>query len=153
MGIIKRNARLSDALALLEWRNTPSVREFSQNSEPILLEEHVKWLSRRLEKIKTEPFYMFEIEGEAVGMSRLDIEFGSHDEFVISLLVDPAQHSKGIGTKILSTTCEAFFDLNPRFRIVAKVHQNNFVSQKLFANAGFELQDFVGDFISLKKTL
>lgn len=152
MGITKRNARLSDAELLLEWRNSPRAREFSQNSELIQIEEHLEWLSERLEKIRFEPFYVFELEHKSVGMSRLDIEFNSPDTFAISILVDPVQHSKGIGTRILSTTCEAFFDLHPDYRIVAKVHRSNFVSQKLFANAGFELQNSVGDFICLKKT-
>jgi RimJ/RimL family protein N-acetyltransferase len=152
MGITKRNARFSDAALLLEWRNSQSAREFSQNSEQIRVEEHLAWLSKRLEKIKFEPFYVFELEHEPVGMSRLDNGFDSPEEFLISILVDPEQHSKGIGTTILSTTCEAFFDLHPRYRIIAKVHQNNFVSQKLFANAGFELQNSVGNFIFFKKT-
>lgn len=151
MGITKRNARLGDAELLLQWRNSPPAREFSQNSEPIRTEEHFAWLSKRLEKIRFEPFYVFELDNKSVGMSRLDNEFDSPGTFAISVLVDPEQHGKGIGTTILNSTCEAFFDLHPNCRIVAKVHRNNLVSQKLFTNAGFELQNSVGDFICLKK--
>ena len=153
MDITKRNASLSDATALLEWRNSPSARKFSQNSELIQIEDHLVWLSERLERITFEPFYIFELGHQLVGMSRLDFEFQSSNQFLISILVDPIQHGKGIGTRILSMTCANIFDLYPNSTIIAKVHQNNSVSQKLFVNCGFELQRLVGDFLRFERTL
>ena len=153
MDITMRNACLSDAAVLLEWRNSPSARKFSQNSELIRIEDHLVWLSERLERITFEPFYIFELRHQVVGMSRLDFEFQSSNEFLISILVDPIQHGKGIGTKILSMTCAFIFDLHPNSRIIAKVHQDNSVSQKLFVNCGFELQKLVGDFFRFERTL
>ncbi len=151
MGITKRNARLSDAARLLEWRNNPIARDFSRNSELIRTEEHSMWLSQRLGRISFEPFYIFELENKSVGMSRLDFE--SDNKFAISILVDPEQHSKGIGTIILKMTCEIFFDLYPSYVIVATVHQRNIISQKLFENADFELREFLGEFLRFEKTL
>ena len=153
MGITKRNANLGDAAVLLEWRNSPSTRKFSQNSELIKIEDHLEWFLGRLKKIRIEPFFMFELEHKLVGMSRLDFEFQSEDKFVISILVDPDQHSKGMGTKILDMTCETVFNLHPNHTIIAKIHQSNFISQKLFANAGFELQKPVDDFLRFERTL
>jgi UDP-2,4-diacetamido-2,4,6-trideoxy-beta-L-altropyranose hydrolase len=151
MGITKRNASLGDAAVLLEWRNSPSARKFSQNSELIKIEDHLEWFMERLERTRVEPFFMFELNHKLVGMSRLDFEFQSEDEFVISILVNPDQHSKGIGTKILDITCETIFNLHPNHAITAKIHQSNLISQKLFVNAGFELQNPVGDFLNFKK--
>ena len=151
MGITKRNASLGDAAVLLEWRNSPSARKFSQNSELIKIEDHLEWFMERLERTRVEPFFMFELNHKLVGMSRLDFEFQSEDEFVISILVNPDQHSKGIGTKILDITCETVFNLHPNHAITAKIHQSNLISQKLFVNAGFELQNPVGDFLNFKK--
>lgn len=151
MGITKRNASLGDAAVLLEWRNSPSARKFSQNSELIKIEDHLEWFLERLERTRVEPFFMFELNHKLVGMSRLDFEFQSEDEFVISILVNPDQHSKGIGTKILDITCETIFNLHPNHAITAKIHQSNLISQKLFVNAGFELQNSVGDFLNFKK--
>lgn len=153
MGISKRNASLSDAAVLLEWRNSPISRKFSQNSELIKIEDHLEWFLDRLERIRLEPFFIFELDHKLVGMSRLDFEFQSEDEFVISILVDPNQLSKGIGTKILDITCETIFNLHPNNAVIAKIHESNLISQKLFANAGFELQNPVGDFLNFKKTL
>ena len=151
MGIAKRNASLGDAAVLLEWRNSPSARKFSQNSELIKIEDHLEWFMERLERTRVEPFFMFELNHKLVGMSRLDFEFQSEDEFVISILVNPEQHSKGIGTKILNITCETVFNLYPNHAISAIIHQSNLISQKLFVNAGFELQNPVGDFLKFKK--
>jgi RimJ/RimL family protein N-acetyltransferase len=152
MGITKRNARLSDAALLLEWRNSPSAREYSQISEPIRFEEHLVWLSERLARIRVEPFYLFELGHKSVGMSRLDFEIEAANKFVISILVDPEQHGKGIGTTILNLTCQNFFKLHPNSTIIAKVHRDNSVSKKLFANASFELKDSEGNFLLLEKT-
>jgi RimJ/RimL family protein N-acetyltransferase len=98
-------------------------------------------------------YYIFELGHQLVGCCRLDFEFQSSNEFFISILVDPIQHGKGIGTKILSMTCAIIFDLHPKSTIIAKVHQNNSVSQKLFLNCGFELQRRVGDFLRFERTL
>ena len=152
MGITKRNARLSDAALLMEWRNSPSAREFSQNSEPIRTEEHLVWLSERLERIRFEPFYIFELRHKLVGMSRLDFELESTDKFVISILVDPEHQGKGIATIILNMTSEIFFNLHPGHTIVAMVHKDNSVSKKIFTKAGFELKNSRGDFLRLEKT-
>jgi spore coat polysaccharide biosynthesis protein SpsF len=152
MKINKRNATLGDAAQLLEWRNNPSVREFSLNSELILIEEHMSWLSNRLERIVFEPFLIFQLDNELIGMSRLEIVLGTLDEFEISILVDQNQQNKGIGTRILQMTCERFFSLHPDKTIVAKVHHNNLVSQKLFQNAGFRLQSSKQNFLYYKKS-
>ena len=153
MEISQRTATLGDADILLTWRNNPSAREFSLHSELIPIDQHLKWLSDRLERVELEPFFLFSADYKMIGMSRLDIISGSTDEYEISILVDPDQHGKGVGTRILNLACESFFTLYPDKTIVAKVHDHNFISQKLFANAGFELQTSVGDFLLFEKTL
>ena len=152
MSMTKRNASLGDAALLLEWRNSPSARKFSQKSELIQVKDHLVWLTGRLERVIIEPFFVFELEHRLVGMSRLDFELHSAKQYAISLMVDPNEHGKGIGTTILNLTCENFFDLHPESTIVARVHRNNSVSQKLFTKAGFELQKSVSDFLYLEKT-
>jgi len=153
MSLTKRNASLSDAKVLLEWRNSPSARKFSQKPEPIQFEDHLKWLSKRLERITFEPFCMFELGNQSVGMCRLDFEFQSPCKFIISILVDPAQHGKGIGTKILNMSCADIFNLYPSSTVIANVHQDNSVSRKLFENNGFRLEKQFGDFLRFEKTL
>jgi len=153
MEITQRTATLGDAAVLLTWRNNPSAREFSLHSELIPLDEHLKWLSDRLERVHLEPFFIFSADHKMIGMSRLDVASGSVNKFEISILVDPIHHGKGIGTRILNMTWEAFFGLHPDYTIVASVHRHNIVSQKLFTGAGFELLPSVGDFLHFEKNL
>jgi L-amino acid N-acyltransferase YncA len=66
-------------------------------------------------------------------------------------LIDPNQHAKGLGTKVLAMSCESFFIIHPNDSIVAKINKDNIVSKKLFQNAGFVLKNNVGDFLYLEK--
>ena len=153
MKITQRTATLEDGNILLTWRNHPSARKFSGQPKQILSEEHFEWLTARLERVQIEPFFLFVEDFQAIGMSRLDIISGTIDKYEISILVDPNQHGKGVGTKILNITCEIFFGLNPDYTIVARIHQDNLVSQKLFMGAGFELFSSLGNFLHLEKNL
>ena len=153
MEITHRIATLADAAVLLAWRNHSSAREFSLQTELIPSDEHLEWLTARLKRVQLEPFFLFATDHELIGMSRLDVVPQSIGRFEISILVDPNKHRKGVGTKILYMTCETFFSLNPNDTLVAKVHQYNFVSQKLFTNAGFHIIHSVGDFLLFEKTL
>ena len=141
----------ADASVLLAWRNDPSVREFSLNPAQITALEHSRWFTARLEKQKSEPFLFFEVDGKTIGMTRLDMASESTNKFEISILVDPNYHGSGIGTKILSMTCETFFGLFPEKTIIAMVHQQNLISQKLFRNAGFEQKFEDGNFHGYEK--
>lgn len=153
MEITQRTATLSDAAVLLTWRNNSSAREFSPNSDPIPSVEHLEWLTARLERVQSEPFFLFATDYKMIGMTRLDVVSGAVNTYEISILVDPNQHGKGVGTKILNMTCETFFGLHPDNTIIASVHGQNFVSQKLFISAGFELLPSVGNFLHFEKHL
>lgn len=151
MEITQRTATLSDASLLLHWRNNPSAREFSLNSKPITKAEHLQWLLARLERTQTEPFLLFLNSSKVIGMTRLDLLSGSSEKYEISILVDPRQHGKGIGTEILKMTCEIFFTTHPDKTILARVHRNNYVSQKLFSSADFDLLTPLGDYFNYGK--
>jgi RimJ/RimL family protein N-acetyltransferase len=152
MNITQRTATLEDASVLLTWRNDPSAREFSVHFDPIPTDEHMLWYSARLARVRLEPFFMFVVNHAAVGMSRLDRTVEFTDKYEISVLVDPNQHSKGIGTKILEMTCESFFKLHPEKSIIARVHKQNFTSQRLFIKAGFSPLNSTSDFLEFEKS-
>jgi RimJ/RimL family protein N-acetyltransferase len=153
MEITHRTATLDDAAILLNWRNNSSVREFSMNSKTIPMDEHLKWLTERIERAQLEPFLLFTRGNNLIGMSRLDVVPGSNFKNEISILVDSSQHGKRVGTRILEITCNFFFDLYPDKTIVAKVHRSNFVSQKLFARGGFRFIPPEGEFFHFEKYL
>ena len=151
MEITQRTATLGDAAVLLTWRNDPSVREFSLHSEVISGDEHLEWLTARLERVQFEPFFLFSVDNKAIGMSRLDVISRTVNTFEISISVDPNQTSNGVGTRILNMTCEIFSSLHPDSSIVANVHYHNVVSQKLFTRAGFKLLPTEGNFLNFEK--
>lgn len=153
MEITQRNASLNDANILLVWRNHPDIRRFSKQSEIITADEHIAWIEDRIKKIPDEPFYLFESKHEAIGMCRIDRVLGPPNQFELSILVDPDQHSKGVGTRILEMSCKSFFSLHPHESIVAKVKSENLLSKKLFLHAGFSLRTNSGDFLYLEKEL
>jgi RimJ/RimL family protein N-acetyltransferase len=152
MEISQRTATISDAAVLLTWRNDPSARAFSRHSAIILHSEHSKWFSARLKRIQSEPFFLFEANHKAIGMCRLDIISQFPDNYEISILIDPDEHGKGIGTQILRMTCESFFSMYPKKTIVARVHIYNFHSQKLFISEGFKSLNQFGNFIEFEKS-
>ena len=151
MIITQRTATLGDAAVILTWRNNPSTRQFSKNSEQIPDDQHLEWFRARLERTQLEPFFLYEAEFKAIGMSRFDIASGTTNKFEISILVDPNHHGKGIGRIILDMACATLFGSHPDPAIVASVHRQNFISQKLFAGADFELLPSVGDFLYFEK--
>jgi spore coat polysaccharide biosynthesis protein SpsF len=153
MEITQRTANLGDAAILLTWRNNASIREFSLNSNCIESEEHLDWLTARLGRVQFEPFFLFEANTQLIGMSRLDRAAGTANKFEISILVDPNKQGNGLGAKILDITCAFFFGLYPNDTIVSIVHERNFISQKLFLRAGFELVNTVGKFLHFEKSL
>jgi RimJ/RimL family protein N-acetyltransferase len=151
MKIIQRFVTPHDSALLLSWRNDPSVRDFSLHSEHISVEEHYRWFSTRIKKTASEPFFVFESEQKVVGISRLDIVPESTEKYEISILVDPNNRGRGVGMQILNMTCDSFFRVHSNKIIVARVHKNNFISQKLFGRAGFDLLNPSGDFFSFEK--
>jgi RimJ/RimL family protein N-acetyltransferase len=152
MKITQRTATLDDAALLLTWRNDPSARDFSQHSQLISSDEHARWFSARLERVQFEPFLFFMANLEVVGMSRLDLISEFDDKYVISILVDPSRYGRGIGKAILDMTCDSFFGLHPNKSILAKVHKQNVVSQRLFASCGFKPVTSTDDFINFEKS-
>ena len=151
MVISQRTATLSDASILLIWRNAQSVREFSLQSEPILLDQHLHWLSARLKRVRFEPLFLFLAEDNPIGMSRLDRLSDSINKYEVSILVDPNHHGKGIGRQILDMTCKSFFLLHPEKSLIARIHKDNFKSQSLFISAGFKLQSSTGSYVIFEK--
>ena len=117
------------------------------------MNRHLIWLSDRLQRLELEPFFIYTLGSRLVGMSRLDIRSNSADSYEISVLVDPLQHGKGIGTRIVGMTCGSFFSLFPNSSLVARVHTDNLVSEKLFLKTGFELQTSSNGFLFYEKSL
>lgn len=100
MGIIElKKVNNSDARNLFDWANDPATRKASFNSEPIIWENHIKWLETKLADENCF-FYIAYTQDQACGSIRLDYEEGAN-AFYISYSISPAYRGRGLGAEIL----------------------------------------------------
>ena len=141
---------IDDSDLLYEWRNAPEVQEFSRQQSSISKEAHLKWLNERLDELPDQPFWMFEIGHELVGITRLDLD-PIFRHFEISITVNPLLRGKGFGGKILNLSIDLAKSRFPGTNFYAEAHKLNKASQLLFLNSGFKLIESKEDFLVLKR--
>jgi len=130
-------AKPEDSEITYKWASDPEVRKWSFNTNPILLEEHNKWFS---EKVKDTNciYYIARMNNESIGSIRFDLE---DNMAIISYLLDPAFHGRGLGQALLIKGCKTFsvlnFKENQLSEIIGYVSNENFASRKVFENIGF----------------
>ena len=129
-----RKAVMDDAELILKWRNDEKTRENSFSSDVIALEDHIKWLSRKLEDPKCHMF-MLEDDGESVGNIRLDV-LDKDDVGEISYMIAPDKRGKGYGKKILALVEEEARSKGIKV-LTGLVKDENVASRKCFENAGY----------------
>jgi RimJ/RimL family protein N-acetyltransferase len=134
--MLMRPANLWDVWALYSWRNEPSVRRYFENTAKNNFITHLIWFVRFLRNNKAIMFFFESENNGRCGMTRLN-ESTVLPHYEISILVNPALHSKGIGKKILAMT----MDVAPRFTenqgVLARVNKSNTASEKIFLQQGF----------------
>ena len=47
--ITVRLAKVSDAKSLFDWRNDPNIRAASEQTKPLIWEDHIRWLTHTLQ--------------------------------------------------------------------------------------------------------
>jgi len=121
---------------VLPWRNDPLVYVWSRTDRPISLNEHRAWFEARKQKLADEPIFSYRENNLFVGMARIDKV--AEDTFEVSLLVNPNQRSGGYGKQILADACKYFLlNKSSELKLIAVIHQDNLISQSLFAGLGF----------------
>jgi RimJ/RimL family protein N-acetyltransferase len=125
-----------DELTTFKWASDPAVRFFSFSDKPIVWEEHQAWFQRKIRSNECQ-YYIARMGNAAVGSIRFD---QVDDAAVISYLLDPAFHGKGLGTWLLKAGMEQLFvDLPFSFReITGSVINSNIPSLKSFEKLNFE---------------
>jgi RimJ/RimL family protein N-acetyltransferase len=124
-----RPATINDAQLLLDWRNDPITRQNAFNSEPISLETHTEWLSRKLNAADTV-IWILEENGQPVAQIR-------YDQAEISIVVAPEARGKGHGSTLLMISAPLAcrrFSVPSVFGLVKK---NNVASCRAFEKSGF----------------
>ena len=131
MSLYLRQANISDAEQILEWRNDPVTRANSFNGDPIDLETHLKWFERKLSDDRCR-MYVLTDGNKDLGFIRLDIEDASAE---ISYMIAPAFRGHGYGREIIR-----LITLNTPGQIEtlkAYTKEDNPVSGRCFISNGF----------------
>jgi UDP-2,4-diacetamido-2,4,6-trideoxy-beta-L-altropyranose hydrolase len=131
-----REATLDDSRTMFFWRNDPSVRSVSRNSEPISYDQHEAWLRESLELDRRTLLMGLDDDGQGVGVTRFDdIDDGAVE---VSIYLNPARSGAGMGRKLLEAA-EAYLVRTKQapFDIVAYTMPGNIRSVKLFEKAGY----------------
>ncbi len=131
-----RKATISDALILFEWANDSLSRSNSFNSQLISFEDHIQWLTTKLEEKENE-ILIFSVEGKEIGVVRLEVSKENPENAVISIIVSPDARGKSYSFKMLRLAADQWKSRNSDGQIQAYIKKDNHASYKAFLKAGF----------------
>jgi UDP-2,4-diacetamido-2,4,6-trideoxy-beta-L-altropyranose hydrolase len=131
-----RKATPADLDLYFEWANDPEVRKNAFHPDPISLEQHKHWFSRKLSDPSTL-LYVCEYKGIPIGQVRVDLE---GQDGVISYSIDKNHRGKGIGKILIRLLIEFFMSTfaSKYLRLIAKVKPENIPSIRVFNGLGFK---------------
>lgn len=135
-----RPATVADAELLLDWRNDAQTRAASRSSEPIALEEHLRWLEATVARDDRHLLVAFD-EAGPVGTVRWDRE--APGEWEVSITVATSRRGTGRASVLLRAGEQWLADAARRGELdelttyLAVVHVDNTASLRLFAHAGY----------------
>ncbi len=135
-----RKATLDDLMLYFDWANDEAVRKNSYQSNPISLENHTRWFTKKIHATETL-MLLFENElNQKIGQVRFETE---EKHAVIGISTDANQRGKGYAVKMLQMACTEYLTLHPSNRIYAYIKKDNLASYKAFIAAGFQLVEEV----------
>ena len=134
-----REATAEDAGLLFEWANDPATRQNAINTESIKWEDHLMWLTQKLNSKTTKIYIALDHDKTPCGQIRFD---RSNDSGVIDFYIASDFRGKNLGKKLLIEGSQKIFNCWQDIKYVeGKVKKLNFASQKSFINAGFKELD------------
>ncbi len=171
-----RKVTTDDAKTLFDWTNDPVTRQNSFQSKPVLWDEHVSWLQKKLHD-KNCFFFILTDGKNDCGTIRLDcieikkeeietIDSASNSTSesrygLISFSIAPEQRGKGLGSKLLLLLEQKIIDQQknesylavPRVKLLrGEVKKENIASRKCFETNGYKVEKEVsGELIFFKK--
>ena len=121
--------------ATYQWAANPVVRAYSFNQNPIVFEEHQNWYLKKI----AQPgciYLLGKWENNIVGSIRFDI---TGDKALISYLVSPQYHGKGLGRIILAKGMDYLATHTANITIAnGYVLPQNIASIKVFERLAFD---------------
>jgi len=135
-----RKVTLDDAKLIYDWRNSPTVREFSLHSGAISFATHKKWLEEKIKSRKSVLLLGLHDE-KPFGVLRYDVKVQNAE---VSIYLDPAKKGAGYGGKLLVAGDKYLMENYPFVsKIEATVLANNFRSMHMFENHGYARNAYV----------
>ena len=132
-----RKATIDDAQLLFDWTNDYEVRATAVIKKKIEWDEHVNWLTNKLQNNQSHIYILIDDNNENIGVIRFD---KNNDAFVISYSIDKLHRGKGMGYLILQFGIKKILKKEPQCKFVASVQTNNIASIKIFEKLGFRLE-------------
>jgi len=131
-----RRVRKEDSKRIWEIRNSPIVRQNSNNPQKISLANHNKWFEEKYFSGKNNHCFILEDKNKRlIGYGRFD--FSENDNaFIISIAIEPGCHGKGLGSYLLAESIKKF---QIKRDVLAEVKKNNLPSLKLFQKNNFSI--------------
>ena len=132
-----RAVQTEDSKSIFTWRNHPSIRAVSRNSDPISWEEHQRWF-RDVLFDPSRVLLIGEYQGGAIGVVRFDID---NDKAEISIYLVPELRSVVRGSDLLQSAESWLAQARPEVEIIeARVLGSNERSNRLFSSAGYSVE-------------
>jgi UDP-2,4-diacetamido-2,4,6-trideoxy-beta-L-altropyranose hydrolase len=133
-----RLAIADDVDLTYKWAKDKTIRKYSFATHEITFDEHAKWF---LSKVNSEDNYYFIalLDGDNIGSIRFDLKDGGA---IISYLLDPLYHQKGLGGVLLKKGLEFLISMNNANVNFVKgyVMAENISSIKTFVALGYEME-------------
>ena len=131
-----RSANSNDDNITFDWASNRDVRKYSFSAHEISFDEHAKWFNNKLNDPNCS-YYIFENSiGTALGSIRVDLDGNIG---VISYLIDPRYHGRGLGTEIIQVLEERIIkDRTDIFELVGYVVVDNVASVRIFEKLGYK---------------
>ncbi len=145
-----RNMEQSDEQTTLNWATDERVRRYALNQKPISSDEHKQWFKTQLDSPDIA-YYMAEYRGQQVGTFRLN--HTDNKDALISYLLDPKFHGKGLGKLLLEAGISVARTSNAANRLLGQVKPANTASIRIFENLGFTVAEQSDQLITYQLTL
>ena len=131
---ILRPATIDDAESLWKWRNDPMARFEFVNTEKVSWKDHLAWVQNKLE-CRNTLLLVAELGGAPIGVLRFELFPQGRAE--VSINIDRAFQSRGLGSEILSLGCQQVQCQRRSSVLVANIRNSNMASQRIFEKNGF----------------
>ena len=133
-----RRATEKDCLLFFQWKNDPVTLANSFQSDPVSLENHTTWFNQALQNKSLLLLVGETAHGVPVGQVRFD----THEQTaVVGITVAPEFRGQKLGAPLLKSGCDFYHSLFPSHAVNAFIKTENTASRKIFATAGFDLQE------------